>query len=83
MKVASGATADSRGCVRSHRISRLIIFMDLTIRTKWSTEILFVFQTRTEDKLLGAVLGRDAKGRRHVVDSHDNKMKKPNEILVG
>jgi hypothetical protein len=34
LKIASGTTTDSRGRVRSHRISRTVIFMDLAIRTE-------------------------------------------------
>ena len=45
--------------------------------------MLFVLQTCAEDKFRGAVLSRNAGGRRHVVDPHDNNMKKPNESLVG
>jgi hypothetical protein len=61
----------------------MIIFMDLAIRTELSTAMLFIFQTHSEDKFLGAVLGGNASGGRHGVDPHDNKMKKPNENLVG
>ena len=75
LDITGGAEANGRDSARFGAVSGRIVFMNLTVRTKWGPTVLFEIKLVSEDDFTGAVSIGDPIFDWEIIQPHDDMMK--------
>ncbi len=75
MDITGGAEANGRDSARLGAVSGRIVFMNLTVRTKWGPAVLFKIKLVSEDDFMRVVSIGDSIFDGEIIQPHDNMMK--------